>query len=291
MKISKIASAIAVLGLGLAASAAFSSPLSSVIPGGNVLFSDNSAEQLIDRGDGLGGAANGLLDVGDSLRGIFAIGTIEGGAVTNGIGTGTSVNELSGLFQVVVTSKTLLFTNPISGQSFYNYTFGVDSAFGQGANVVGVLYEDPLQNFARQNCGTFAQCEATATNGTVWAKMGLDFWSSTFANDNPDAGAVLPLSTPLATFGLGMNIIENDTGFTWNKVSCLNVVTGATSLTDFCGQGGALASGRNLPGATQTPYAVFDNVDFTANRVPEPASAALLGLGLLGLGFARRRQN
>ncbi|MDD3354937.1 PEP-CTERM sorting domain-containing protein [Zoogloea sp.] len=43
---------------------------------------------------------------------------------------------------------------------------------------------------------------------------------------------------------------------------------------------------------TQTaPYHSFDNIVVNAvNNVPEPASAALLCLGLAGVGFARRRQ-
>ncbi|WP_366983974.1 PEP-CTERM sorting domain-containing protein [Accumulibacter sp.] len=35
---------------------------------------------------------------------------------------------------------------------------------------------------------------------------------------------------------------------------------------------------------------MFDNVDFTLNRAPEPGSIALVGLALLGLGAGRVRK-
>lgn len=40
---------------------------------------------------------------------------------------------------------------------------------------------------------------------------------------------------------------------------------------------------------TSGGYLIFDNVAYVKSTVPEPASIALLGLGLVGMAFARRR--
>jgi hypothetical protein len=107
------------------------------------------------------------------------------------------------------------------------------------------------------------------------------------------------LTTPLGTFSNGLNVITNNTGFTFGLVNCLNTVTGAITAVQFCGQGGVLASGRLFTGTVQvpvtptpTPYDIFDNVDYTISlqSVPEPGTLALLSLGLFGIGFAARRK-
>lgn len=279
MKLTRLCKAITVA-LALGASTAFALPVSSAISPGRVLFSDNSAERMISA-DG-----NATLDIGDSLRGIFSIGDItSGGGAPVQIGGVTAFNELTGLFQVKVVTKVATAT-----AGLFNYTFGFDSAFGQGAGVFAVLRDDPGRNFRRENCliNTFAGCEATAIDGPVWATLGMGantFWSAFNANDTPGQGAILPLGTPLGTFGLGLDFITNNTMFNWQKVRCVGP-TGAV-LVDVCGQGGILATG-SAGGDSITPFEIFNNVDFTANRIPEPGSMALVGLALLGLSLAGR---
>lgn len=284
MKLTKIFCAVtAALAFGVPNAMALS--VSSAVPGGPVLLSDNSAEYMIS---GAGDLNAATLDVGDSLRGIFSIDNITGSGPQVAIGTGTAYNELTGLFQVVVTGKTAV------GGGRFNFTFGFDSTFGQGAGVVGVLRDDAAQDFARINCATTAACEATATGGSLWATVGFGadgFWSASNAVDTPGLGALLPLTTPLGSFSLGLDFITNNTGYEWNKVACVDTTNLSLHSVDVCGQGGLLASGSGFgPTPTNTPYDIFDNVDFTMNRIPEPGSMLLLGAGLLGLGLSGRRK-
>lgn len=273
------------LGTGSVVQAA---PTLSVLYPGYQLLSDNSAEFLINE-EGSTGATT--LDLGDRLRGIFSINTTEsliGLGGERNIGGLSGVDELTGLFDITVVAKSCSI---ITGAC--SFAFGPTSSFeaihGTGAMVA--VWTDAANNYTRVEVGaidTIAEMEANATDGTkvlVGALTDADtFWVASTISDDIAVIAAIPPPANGGTFNFALDFIFNAPGWDFLLVPCTNPVTGLVSVST-CGSGSVLGTG----GAT-TPFEIFDNVDLTVNKVPEPASLGLLGLALAWLGFRSRRR-
>lgn len=160
-----------------------------------------------------------------------------------------------------------------------NYTQGAEF----GASTVGYT---PTQLTFDWYCTTQGVANLQvqySLDGVTWTNLGSDLIAT--PNDYYGAAAGSPTNTiSLASLPAGAT---NDPTFAIQLVSVRPVSTdpnylGATDTNYAAASGGDY---NNNSGNWR-----FDNVTISGNAVPEPASAAMLGLGVAGILVRRRRQ-
>jgi hypothetical protein len=148
--------------------------------------------------------------------------------------------------------------------------------------------QGPYNNFS------VLQAEGQASQSDL-AMVAMQATSIVFEADLtsvPQTGDGWQITLAAATqFGTGTIQLEFSTdGSSYVSLGTQNV---ATSAISFSSTAQAVTSDRAFFRLSLSPAVVIDNVGITANltTVPEPATAALLAAGLLGLGvFGRRRR-
>ena len=275
------------LATAMLAAPAAAIPVSAALQAGSNTITDNSAELFVNK---VGSATT--IDVGDIFIGGIQIDKINNQTIGQG-----GWNELTGVFGLQVLAVTpigggiglisfgALGTLPVSGdlQAEILLATGVDIG-AVAAGTFARFFEDTTPDATRDG-STFTNYIQETSDGTV-------FLNAALAPGGLGAIGFTDLSLLAAECaaqaaggvvggGLPGNFFNVGSGVTVSTSSTGNILVGSpigVSGTNQC---------PVLPGEN---FTVRDDATFTVQAIPEPMTLGLLGMGLVGLGLARRRK-